>query len=88
VYKFLFGLNKDSRTFIQHNFIAVRNGYVNEGLIEYQFDFKYNNYVELEKLYLQTIKRNIANRTLLINLEIEDQSELSMFNEVINWIKE
>ncbi len=61
---------------------------MNEGLIEYQFDFKYNNYVELEKLYLQTIKRNIANRTLLINLEIEDQSELSMFNEVINWIKE
>ena len=78
----------DSRAFIQHNFIAVRNGYLNEGLIEYQFYFIYNNYVELEKLYLQTIKRNIANRNLLINLEIEDQSELSMFNKVINWIKE
>ncbi len=78
----------DSRAFIQHNFIAVRNAYLNEGLIEYQFYFIYKNYVELEKLYLQTIKRNIANRNLLINLEIEDQSELSMFNKVINWIKE
>ena len=36
--KFIFNLNKEARAFIQKNFVTVRNGFVNEGLIEYQFD--------------------------------------------------
>jgi hypothetical protein len=36
-YKFMFALNKDARKFILDNFIAVRNGFVNEGLIDFWF---------------------------------------------------
>ena len=36
--KFMFNLNKEARAFIKNNFNTVRNGFVNEGLIEYQFD--------------------------------------------------
>jgi hypothetical protein len=34
-YKFMFGLNKDARKFILDNFITVRNGFVNDGLIDF-----------------------------------------------------
>ena len=52
----MFNLNKASRDFIQQNFIAVRNGFINEGLIDCLFDDvfapeKFNNYEKLEKLY-------------------------------------
>ena len=33
-YQFMFNLNKDAREFIKNNFIAVRNGFINEGLNE------------------------------------------------------
>jgi hypothetical protein len=33
VYKTMFTLNKETRKFLQDNFITVRNGFVNEGLI-------------------------------------------------------
>jgi hypothetical protein len=36
-YKFMFGLNKDARKFILDNFITVRNGFVNDGLIDFCF---------------------------------------------------
>ena len=39
-YKFMFGVNKEGRTYIKDNFITVRNGFVNEGLIEYYFEHK------------------------------------------------
>ena len=34
-YKFMFNLNKDSRLFLQQNFITLRNGFINEGLITF-----------------------------------------------------
>jgi len=38
VYNFMFALNKETRKFLQQNFITVRNGFVNEGLIDHEFD--------------------------------------------------
>ena len=35
VHEFMFTLNKEARKFLQDNFITVRNGFVNEGLITY-----------------------------------------------------
>ena len=41
IYKFMFTLNKKTRSFIQSYFITIRNGFNNEGLITYylQNDF-------------------------------------------------
>ena len=33
--KFMFALNKETRCFLEDNFIIIRNGFVNEGLITY-----------------------------------------------------
>ena len=53
----MFALNKEARDFIQNNFITVRNGFVNDGLINHCFiDFStgkdFDNYEKLETLYL------------------------------------
>ena len=37
VKEFMFALNKGARNFIQNNFIAVRNGFTNEGLVDFLF---------------------------------------------------
>jgi hypothetical protein len=42
VYKFMFTLNKEARKFLQDNFITVRNGFVNDGLITYQIPNELN----------------------------------------------
>lgn len=52
IYKFLFTVNKETRKFIQENFITAKNGFRNEGLIDLQFfhgtlsseEQQYNNY--------------------------------------------
>ena len=33
VNKFMFAVNQETRSFIQQNFISIRNGFTNEGLI-------------------------------------------------------
>ncbi len=39
-FNFMFALNKSARGFIKDNYFTVRNGFVNEGLIEYVLDCK------------------------------------------------
>lgn len=41
VLNFMFTANKASRAFLKQNFIAIRNGFINEGLITYHF-YGYN----------------------------------------------
>ncbi len=36
--KFMFSLNKEARHYIHDNFITVRNGFTNDGLIDFVFD--------------------------------------------------
>ena len=38
VLQFMFACNKQARTFLQNNYITVRNGFVNDGLIPYCFE--------------------------------------------------
>jgi hypothetical protein len=52
VYKFMFGVCKSTRSFLQENYIIINNGFVNEGLITYKFKSTFNHYVLLEKLYI------------------------------------
>ena len=33
--EFIFGVNKETRAFLLKHFVSVKNGYINEGLIEY-----------------------------------------------------
>ena len=44
VYKFMFSLNKEARKFLQDNFITVRNGFINDGLITYQIKRDFEGY--------------------------------------------
>ena len=65
----MFTLNKEARVFLQREFIMIRNGFENEGLITYQISFDYNAFDMLEKLYFKAIKRNIENRIITIYLD-------------------
>ena len=35
IYKFMFTLSKDTRSYLKKYFITVQNGFINEGLITY-----------------------------------------------------
>ncbi len=37
-YEFLFAVNKATRTYLENNFIIIRNGFINEGLIDNLID--------------------------------------------------
>ena len=51
VLKFMFSLNKEARTFLQNNFLTIRNEFINDGLITYSLKNDFNSYEQLEKLY-------------------------------------
>ena len=89
VLQFMFTCNKQARTFLQNNYITVRNGFVNDGLIPYCFDYgpdkQFYHYEEIEKLYFQALTRNIENRVLTISVYI-DIDRLSNLNEIVKWI--
>ena len=78
VLQFMFTCNKQARTFLKQNYITVRNGFVNDGLIPYCFDSRssdkyfcdkqFYHYEEIEKLYFQALTRNIENRVLTISI--------------------
>lgn len=65
-------INKETAKFFKQNFILIRNGFINEGLIDFCFDGdplkQFSNYDQLEKLYFQALKRNIANRIISVDL--------------------
>ena len=42
--KFMFCVNKEARTFLQHYFITVRNQFINDGLIIYDLNCTFNDY--------------------------------------------
>ena len=70
VLEFMFAVNKKTRTFITQNIIIIQNGFINEGLIPYIFEKKsknfFNQFYYFEKLYFETIARNVGNRKLTI----------------------
>jgi hypothetical protein len=79
-YEFMFTVNKATRNFLLDNFIAVRNGFTNEGLITHHIDLRHYSgilnfkepfyqYDVLEKLYYKALERLICNRKITISLE-------------------
>jgi hypothetical protein len=89
VFEFMFTCNKKARAFLQHNYLTIRNGFVNDGLIPYCFNWYGNSfyhYEQIEKLYLQALTRNIENRVLTISINANFYN-LSTFYEVVKWIK-
>lgn len=72
--KFIFSLNRQVRTFIQQNFIIIKNGYINKGLITCNFDINdglFEKFDKIEKFYFQAIKRIPENRILTIEINID-----------------
>lgn len=41
---FMFGVNKQARSFVKNHFISIRNGFINEGLIIYDLKCTFNHY--------------------------------------------
>ncbi len=49
---FMFSLNKQTRSFLKDNFIIIRNGFVNEGLVTYDLvNLDFNGFYYFENLY-------------------------------------
>jgi hypothetical protein len=67
----MFTVNKPARKFLLNKFISIRNGFINDGLIQYVLSNDFNGFLKLEKLYLSALKRNIENRILTIKIEID-----------------
>ncbi len=85
----MFAVDKGARSFIITNFITMKNEFINDGLIDYQFKDElslFNSIVQLENLYFQVIKRNPENRNLTIDLSIQEDKNFAILNEVFTWI--
>ncbi len=64
-------INKEMRTFITNNYIKIKNGFINDGLIANEIDTRaFDGYLHLEKHYFEALKRNITNRTLSFEVYI------------------
>jgi hypothetical protein len=52
-FTFLFSANKETREYLERNFITITNGFTNEGLVNFEFygGSNYDAYEQLEKLY-------------------------------------
>jgi hypothetical protein len=86
--KFMFSQNKQARAFLLKEFITIRNGFENEGLIAYHFNCDYEGYDMLEKLYFKALKRNIEHRILTFYLNFSKKSwDIKNFNKVLSFIK-
>ncbi len=49
LYKFLYSVNKETMKFIEHNFIKIQNGFINNGLVTYRVDETFDLFNHLEK---------------------------------------
>ena len=48
--EFMQCVNKEARSFLCQHYISIKNGFINEGLIQYNLQ-NYNDYEQLERLY-------------------------------------
>lgn len=83
---FMFFVNQAGRTFLEQYFKTIINGFINSGLVTFQFKNTLKDYLELEKLYFKALTRRKDNRVLTIEI-FSDKSNLRIFNHILNWIK-
>jgi hypothetical protein len=81
-YNFMFAVNKQGRKFLKNNFITIRNGFINDGLISYEIEPTFDGFMKFEKLYFSALKRNIRNRLLTISIDLYSCSQLKYYNHV------
>ena len=43
--KFMFALNNAGRSFLLNNFITIRNGFINDGLVPYKLECSFNDFI-------------------------------------------
>ena len=48
------------------------NGFINDGLICYEWFFNLDNSLKFEQLYKSALTRNIANRVLTLSIDIDN----------------
>ena len=70
-WKFMFILNKASRTFLETNASTIYNGFINDGLYYYELNCNFINYQHFDKFYSRILKRNTCNRIVTIKVFIE-----------------
>lgn len=80
--KFMFSVNKAGRIFLETHLSIIRNGFINDGLIEYKIEDGFNCYQQLERLYFEVLKRNSRNRILTLVMSLNDKGKL----DVLRWI--
>ena len=74
------------------NFISVRNGFINDGLFEYELRLWHqnglNDIYQLEKLYMEAMKRRYCNRTINLSFNYASDPKIdSIYDELFNWIR-
>ncbi len=82
----MFAINKEGRSFLRNNFITIRNGFQNDGLVTFACEYTFNDLLNLEKLYFSALNRNIGNRVLTLSISF-DAFTLKCYNEIFRWIK-
>jgi hypothetical protein len=83
----MFFVNKEARTFLFKHFTTIQNGFINDGLIHNYISLNFNGYEQLENLYFETLKRNMCNRIITIEVDILSNYDFLILNEVQRWIK-
>lgn len=59
------------RTFLSKNYMTIKNGFINEGLIPFDKErLPFEGYLLLERHYFEALKRNVSNRTLTFEVFI------------------
>jgi hypothetical protein len=65
----MYGMNKETRSFLVINATTIQNGFVNNGLIEHCINCDYDGYQTLERLYFEALKRNMCNRIITLRVK-------------------
>ena len=85
---FMFSLNKATRIFVESNASTIRNGFINDGLYDYQLNCDFFHYFHLDRLYFRILKRNMINRIVTLSVDIISQDEFDILNEAVKWIND
>ncbi len=49
--EFMYAVNKEGRSYIEKEYVSLKNGFINEGLIVYDLEFCFTGFRDLETLY-------------------------------------
>ncbi len=50
-FEFMHAVNKEGRSYLEHQYVSIKNGFINEGLIFHDLDYSFTGFRDLETLY-------------------------------------